>query len=94
MLSSSDVTVQSLLELLSCSHDGATDGLSRRKLLARAFAKVQLGHTQAMNADGLVHPSALPELPPDTKQLLTHWDTDKVFSVKVRARSTSAVACM
>ncbi|WIA38953.1 hypothetical protein OEZ86_005105 [Tetradesmus obliquus] len=59
-----------------------TDGLARRKLLNKAFGKVQQGLKHATAADGLVNPSALPELPNNTQQLLSNWETEEVFSAK------------
>ncbi|WIA18639.1 hypothetical protein OEZ85_003345 [Tetradesmus obliquus] len=67
---------------MKCAEQDVTDGLARRKLLNKAFGKVQQGLKHATAADGLVNPSALPELPNNAQQLLSNWGTEEVFSAK------------
>ncbi|KAF6254276.1 hypothetical protein COO60DRAFT_1642453 [Scenedesmus sp. NREL 46B-D3] len=82
MLAFSDAIVQRLLKQIKCGEQGATDELSRHKLLAKAFGKAQQGYKQATSADGCIDPSTLPELPTNTQQLVKHWETEAVFSAK------------
>lgn len=88
MLASSDADVKRLLQAIKCCENGSIDSMSRRKLLNKAFSKVQQGLNHATAADHMVNPIALPELPNNTQQLLSHWETEEVFSAKVWASST------
>jgi hypothetical protein len=93
MLSSSDGDVQRLLKAIECRYESAVDAPSRRKLLTKAFGKVQQGQKHATAVDGLINPSTLSELSIHTQQLSRHWVTEEMFSPKVCTRNFASSIC-
>lgn len=95
MLASSDADVKRLLQAIKCCENGSIDSMSRRKLLNKAFSKVQQGLNHATAADHMVNPIALPAAEQYTAAVEPLGDGGGVFGQGLGKQHTAAACtCM